>query len=343
MLGKTYPLLRSVLFAMSPETAHHFTLNTLSAAPWLAGGLAAPTTGPYCTLAGLKLAGPIGLAAGLDKDGVALDAWPRLGFGFVEVGTVTPRPQPGNPRPRMFRLKAEGALINRMGFNNAGVDALAGRLRAHRERNQATIPIGVNIGKNKDTPLEKAANDYAICARAVSNLADYLVVNVSSPNTPGLRSLQDREPLERILDATRKNAPHLPIFLKLSPDLPDRDLFEAIDVAKASKLHGIVCANTTLTRPGTTGRLGESGGLSGRPLGPIAAQKIQAAVERANGELAVIGVGGIDSPERATALIDVGVDAVQVYSAFIFQGPALIAALDQAVRRALLARPAEQT
>ena len=338
MLRILFPLLRGLLFSLPAETAHHLTLRSLGIAPWLAGRRPEKYALPSVDVGGLAMAGPVGLAAGLDKDGIALDAWARLGFGFIEVGTVTPRPQAGNPKPRLFRLKSERGIINRMGFNNAGVDALANRLRKHRERDRAVVPIGVNIGKNRDTPLERAHEDYGVCTRKVATLADYLVVNVSSPNTPGLRSLQDREPLQRILGAVRRNAPHLSVLLKLSPDLSEDALGDAIDVALENELTGLICTNTTLERPGTTGRLNQAGGLSGAPLTDIAAPKIRYVVEATRGRMAIIGVGGIDTVEKGVALLDAGVDALQLYSGFIYGGPALLADLDVAARRSLAKR-----
>ena len=335
MLNVLFPLLRGMLFSLPAETAHHLTLRALGVAPWLVGRRPEKYALPSANVGGLTMAGPVGLAAGLDKDGIALDAWGRMGFGFIEVGTVTPRPQAGNPKPRLFRLKAERAIINRMGFNNAGVDALANRLRKHRELDRAVVPIGVNIGKNRDTPLEKAHEDYGICTRKVATLADYLVVNVSSPNTPGLRSLQDREPLQRILGAVRKNAPHLSVFLKLSPDLSEDALGDAIAVALENELTGLICTNTTLERPGTTGRLNQAGGLSGAPLTDIAKPKIKHVIEATRNRMAVIAVGGVDSVAKGVELIEAGADAIQLYSGFVYGGPALVSDLDIAARRAL--------
>ncbi|TNE88604.1 MAG: quinone-dependent dihydroorotate dehydrogenase [Deltaproteobacteria bacterium] len=329
MLNLGWPLTRRVIFSMDAETAHERTLGLLSAAPGALGGLASLTMGkPAPSLArdafGVRLAGPVGLAAGLDKNGVAIPFWPTLGFGFVEVGTVTAHPQPGNPKPRMFRIPEDGAIINRMGFNNGGSEALAVRLRALRESGRwPTCPVGVNIGKSKITPLDEAPEDYRISARRVAELADYLTVNVSSPNTPGLRELQDRGPLEAILTAVLAEAGDTPVLVKLAPDLEPEAIAEVVDLAVELGLAGLIATNTTIGREGLTHDPGESGGLSGRPLWPLARQRIQVALDASAGRLPVVGVGGIHEAAQVADLLRAGCVAVQLYSSLIFEGPGL--------------------
>jgi dihydroorotate dehydrogenase len=272
----------------------------------------------------MRFQNPLGLAAGLDKDAEALPVWPSLGFGFVEVGTVTPRPQQGNPRPRLFRLPRERALINRMGFNNAGVEAMRARMGALRDADLwPSVPVGANIGKNKDTPNDSAELDYEICTRSLRDLVDYFTVNVSSPNTPGLRELQAPDRLRALLTTVLEAAQSKPVFLKLAPDLEPDALQEAVDVAISSGCSGIIATNTTISRPGKTGRSGERGGLSGAPLWPLARSRIHVALAAANRRVPVIGVGGVDSASRAQELLNAGCAAVQLYSALIFHGPGL--------------------
>lgn len=320
-------LARPILFRLDPETAHHLTLGLAARAPRLLGALlgSRPPAGLAVRLLGHDLPSPVGLAAGLDKDGLALPLWERLGFGFVELGTVTPRPQAGNPRPRVFRLPRERALINRMGFPSQGAEAVAARLEALRARGRwPTIPVAINLGKNKDTPAERAEEDYAQAARRLGPLADWLVVNVSSPNTPGLRALQAPGPLRRILQATRAAAAGRPVLLKLSPDLEDQALDEAVGLALDEGAAGIVATNTTLTRPVTPADGLPEGGLSGAPLFPLAKARIARVLAAAQGRAPVIGVGGVDRPERAQELLALGCAAVQVYTGLIYEGPGLL-------------------
>ncbi len=337
MLDLGWRLLRPLLFSLDPERAHRLVLHGLGLAPGLAAALLRPLAGaPSPTLArtvgGLRLAGPVGLAAGLDKDGHAVQVWPSLGFGFVEIGTVTAHPQPGNPRPRLFRLPAERALINRMGFNNEGSEALAARLRRLRESGRwPSVPVGANIGKSKITPLEEAPADYALSVERLKPWVDYLTVNISSPNTPGLRDLQQTDSLARLLERVVPASAPLPVFLKLSPDSADEDLFAAVGVAREAGVAGIIATNTTITRPGDTGRTGESGGLSGAPLWPLARRRIQDVLRAAEGRLPVIGVGGVESAAQVQELLDAGCAAVQVYTALIYQGPGLIRRLNRAL------------
>lgn len=327
MLDWTWPLARRLLFAMDAERAHEWTIGLLAVAPRLLGAIAAVTAGPPSPIlardvGGVRWKGPVGLAAGLDKDGRAIAFWPALGFGSVEVGTVTAHPQPGNPQPRLFRLVHDRALINRMGFNNRGSEDLARRLVRQRERGVAA-PVGVNVGKSKVTPAEEAPDDYALSVRRLRGLADWFTINVSSPNTPGLRDLQDKEPLKRILGAVLQQANGTPVWLKLSPDLPPDAFAEAVDVAVVGGVTGIVATNTTLARDGLSTDPGEAGGLSGAPLWPLARARIGTALEVAAGRVPVIGVGGVSSVEQAQDLLDAGCAGIQLYTGLIFEGPGL--------------------
>ncbi len=332
MLSLAYRLLRPLLFALDAERAHEAMLATLARAPraWAAlarlGGLRPPST-PW-NLGPLALAGPVGLAAGLDKDGAAVPFWPSLGFGFVEVGTVTAHPQPGNPRPRLFRLPSEAALINRMGFNNRGSAALAARLRALREAGRwPTVPVGVNVGKSKVTPVEAAADDYVLSLERLAGLADYFTVNISSPNTPGLRSLQDSAALSRLLPAVMTAAGATPVLLKIAPDLGDEAVAEVVELAVAHGLAGLIATNTTIRRDVLARDPGLEGGLSGRPLAPLARQTIATALAVARGRLPVVGVGGLETAAQVRDLLRLGCSAVQVYTALIYRGPGLPARL----------------
>lgn len=320
-------LLRPLLFRLDPEVAHHLAMR------WLSLAQKAPQAAKLMrkrapqhrrlrmTLAGLEFPNPVGLAAGLDKNGVAITGLFSMGFGSVEVGTVTPRPQPGNPKPRLFRLPEHRALINRLGFNNQGVQALADRLRQAQWR---PGPVGVNIGKNKETPLEAAAEDYASCAQVLAPVADYLAVNLSSPNTPGLRKLQEPEALAGLLRAVRASAGGRPIFLKIAPDLSDEGVDAVVDVARDCGIDALICTNTTLARPITHALAGEAGGLSGGPLAARSTEIVRRAFRRSGGALPIIGVGGILDGEAAWAKICAGASLVQIYSGFIYRGPPLV-------------------
>lgn len=326
LLDAGYALAKPLLFSMDAETAHNLTFLTLGAARALAGDLRpdpilARKVGP------LTFAGPLGLAAGLDKNGVAVSTWEALGFGAIELGTVTGQAQPGNDRPRLFRLVEERALINRMGFNNLGAAALAARLRVARGAGAwpKHAPVGANLGKSKVVPNEEAVSDYLVSLSALRGLADYFVVNVSSPNTPGLRALQEKEPLERLLGAVVPAAAGTPVFLKLAPDLADEALVEAVDVAIAAGCAGILATNTTLTRPGTTGRLDQAGGLSGAPLRDLARARIATVVGAAAGRVPVVGIGGVSTADHVLDLLRLGCAATQLYTAFIYGGPTLAA------------------
>jgi len=278
----------------------------------------------------VRFPNPVGLAAGLDKDGRALPAWPALGFGFVEVGTVTRHPQPGNPKPRLFRLPASGGLINRMGFNNAGAPALAERLAAV---GPLPVPLGISLGKSKVTPLDEAVEDYLFALRAVEPYADYVAVNVSSPNTPGLRALQDRAALSDLLAALTSETTK-PILVKVAPDLTDHALGELLDVCAEHGVAGVIATNTTLARdglaPADADRAAETGGLSGRPLAERAREVVTFVVKRS--ELPVIGVGGILAPEDALRLFDAGASLVQLYTGLIYTGPVLVRRIVRGLR-----------
>ncbi len=273
------------------------------------------------TVAGLTFPNPVGIAAGLDKNAEAMTGLFSVGSGFVEVGTVTPRAQEGNAKPRVFRLIEEEALINRMGFNNAGADAVAGRLR---EQTWRPGPVGVNFGKNRDTPNERATDDYVRLAHQLGPLADYVVLNLSSPNTPGLRDLQEPAALRTLLSAVRAVLPTTPLFLKIAPDLTDDAVRQAVDVVLECKLDALIATNTTLARNITHTLAKETGGLSGRPLKARSTQVIRIAFEHSEGTLPIIGVGGIASADDAWEKILAGASLVQVYSGLVFNGPGLV-------------------
>jgi dihydroorotate dehydrogenase len=326
-----YRLLRPILFRIDPEAAHHLTLAVVSRVPW-AAGLAVGNVREHPSLRqslwGRAFAHPVGLAAGLDKNAVAVPALFRCGFSFVEVGTVTPRPQPGNPKPRLFRLPADEALINRMGFNNDGAVAVAGRVRRWRGMGV----IGVNLGKNKVTPNERAQDDYLTLVQVFAPLADYLVINVSSPNTPGLRDLQTQEhllPLVQAVSAARDRFAladrRPPLLVKLSPDLADADLEDLAIALEQAGVDGLIATNTTITRPAlTTPDVQETGGLSGRPLRQRATEVIRLLYRATGGRLPIIGSGGVMSADDAYEKIRAGASLVQVYTGFIYRGPRLV-------------------
>jgi dihydroorotate dehydrogenase len=276
------------------------------------------------TVFGVRFPGAVGLAAGMDKDGLAVPAWGALGFGFVEVGTVTARAQPGNPRPRLFRLRGSEALVNRMGFNNSGAQTLAGRLAAYRP---LPLPVGVSLGKSADVPLEAAVEDYLTSLRLVQPYADYVAVNVSSPNTAGLRSLQHRDQLSRLLGALRVEAAR-PLLVKIAPDLSERETCEVLEVCTEHRIDGLIATNTTVSRAGVAAAdaalAAEAGGLSGRPLGARAREVVRFVARETGGRLPVIGVGGIGSPEEALRMFDAGASLVQLYTGLVYHGPGLV-------------------
>ena len=324
---------RPALWRLDVERAHHGTVaaaQVLGSTPVtraLAGfGGYAVAPGPEVELLGLRFPHRVGLAAGMDKDGRGVATWGALGLGHVELGTVTARPQPGNPRPRLVRLPESGAVINRMGFNNEGVHALAARLREAREAGLVRIPVGVSIGKSKVTPVEDAVADYLVSVGELAGLADYLAVNVSSPNTPGLRSLQDAGPLRELLGEV-VGAADVPVLVKLAPDLGDRALEEAVEVAVEAGCGGLIATNTTLSRDGVAlterERAGaESGGLSGAPL-RLRAREVVRRV-RSLTALPLIGVGGVMTGADAAALREAGADLVQLYTGVVYAGPSLV-------------------
>lgn len=336
-------LLKPFFFLLSPEKAHRvaLVLFRLSLRIPLLNTLVRRIFGFHDTrlerqLFGLTFPNPVGLAAGFDKDGKYIDLLSALGFGFIELGTVTPKPQSGNPQPRLFRLPSDQALINRMGFNNEGVEALVSRLK-NRKNNHRLI-IGGNIGKNKVTPNEKAVDDYAICFEALFPYVDYFVVNVSSPNTPGLRELQEKEPLTALLSQIQRlnqaKARPKPVLLKIAPDLTDSQLDDILDIVQETRLDGVIATNTTIDRGGLTtdskkvSDIG-AGGLSGQPLKDRATEVIRYLAQKTDGRLPIIGVGGIASPEDAVEKLQAGASLVQVYTGLIYSGPLLIKRINQ--------------
>lgn len=326
-----YRALRPLLFALPPELAHKLALAALRGfGKW--PGPASPE-GSGTELRGLSFPNRLGLAAGLDKDATATAGLAKLGFGFLEVGTVTLRPQPGSPKPRLFRLNEDSALVNRMGFNSAGADAVAANLRRLRDR--VAVPVGVNIGKNRDTPMDAAVGDYRACLATVYDVADYIVVNLSSPNTAGLRDLQAAEAVrglvdELIAERQRLSAEHVwktpPLFVKIAPDLAPADLEATVAAALQAGADGIVATNTTVSRPASlrSPKATEAGGLSGRPLFPLALEAVRRTRDAAGEGPVIIGVGGIANAADAAAMFEAGADLVQVYSALVFEGPALV-------------------
>jgi dihydroorotate dehydrogenase len=329
-----YDLARAFLFRLGKgdaETAHEWTLARLAqlgrhpaAVQALSRAMAVPAA--PTRVFGLRFPHPVGLAAGMDKDGVALPAWPALGFGFVEVGTVTYHAQPGNDRPRMFRLRGSSAIVNRMGFNNAGAVALARRLQA---TGPLPVPLGISLGKSRVTPLAQAVEDYVASFKQLRPYGQYFAVNVSSPNTPGLRGLQDRAQLTDLLAALRAaNTEDAPLLVKIAPDLTDHAVAELLDVCLAYGVAGVIATNTTTSRHGlapTDVLLGEqAGGLSGAPLAARAREVVAFVHRQTSGSLPIIGVGGILDPDDAVRLVDAGASLVQLYSGFVYRGPRLI-------------------
>jgi dihydroorotate dehydrogenase len=330
-----YQLIKPLLFQLDPERAHHFVTASLRSVgriwgvkPLLRKSFQLDDDRLNRTVFGLKFKNPVGLAAGFDKNAAFVEELGDLGFGFIEIGTVTPLPQPGNAKPRMFRLPADSALINRMGFNNQGVDVVAHRLS---QINRKGLIIGGNIGKNKITPNEDALSDYIKCFDRLFDVVDYFVVNVSSPNTPGLRELQEKEPLKNILNSlqqrNRKNDMSRPILLKIAPDLNHAQLDDIIEIVKETGIAGVIATNTTLSRDGLTsaeGPKGESGGLSGKPLSKRSTEVIRYLAERSDKKFEIVGVGGIHSPEDAQEKLAAGASLIQLYTGFIYEGPGLV-------------------
>lgn len=342
MLYRT--LAKPVLFRMDAEKAHHLTVNGLGTASRLPGvtallrALYGVESRPETTvsLCGLHFPNPVGLAAGLDKNAQAVSGFSSIGFGFMEVGTVTPRPQKGNDKPRLFRLPPDGALINRMGFNNVGAETMAGHLRqAGRQR----IPIAVNIGKNKDTPNERAEDDYRGCIRELYPFGDFFVVNISSPNTPGLRNLQHGEELRSLVAAVKdemekqsgaRKLPRKPVFVKIAPDVTGDELAYMVETLAASGVSGVIATNTTLGREGLSHvNAKETGGLSGKPLTNRSTEVIRSVYKLTGGKLPIIGAGGIFTPQDAYEKIRAGASLVEVYTALIYKGPGLLRELNE--------------
>ena len=340
-----YSLARSALFRLDPEVAHDLTLKSLSmlgpGAVLLGAGA---DRGEARTVMGIEFPNPVGLAAGLDKNGEYIDALGALGFGFLEIGTVTPRPQPGNPKPRMFRLPEHEAIINRLGFNNHGVE----RLVRNVERAAFRGVLGINIGKNFDTPNERAADDYLLCLEAVYDRATYITVNISSPNTKNLRDLQSSEALDALLSAimgrhaalVKRHGSRKPLLVKVAPDLDDAQVEAIAGLAVKHSVDGLIATNTTIAREAVAGHRHErhTGGLSGRPLFAPSTRVLGKLAAALQGRVPLVGVGGILSGAHARAKIDAGASLVQLYTGFVYRGPALIAEARRALRAAATAR-----
>lgn len=335
-------LIRPILFSIDAEKAHHLTFKMLKV-PGVAALLGKPGyDDPRLekVLFGIKFKNPVGLAAGLDKDAKLIDELAALGFGFIEIGTLTPKPQPGNDKPRLFRLPKDKALINRMGFNNEGIEAAIKRLK----KKKSSVIVGGNIGKNKATPNEQALNDYGYCFEALYNYVDYFVVNVSSPNTPGLRELQEKKPLQELLLHVknlnlRKPRPK-PILLKIAPDLTKGQLDDIVEILLSTKLDGIVATNTTISREDLMTSQEQlqyigNGGLSGQPLQEKSTAVIRYLRQQLGHSFPIIGVGGIMSPEDAIKKIEAGADLIQLYTGFIYEGPYFVKRIKKALAQRL--------
>ena len=332
---RTYPLIRSLLFRLKPEVAHNLTLQVLR----VAGGISLinsllsrtyQASSKPVEVFGIRFANPIGLAAGYDKDGLGWKGLACLGFSHVEIGTVTPRPQAGNPKPRLFRLPEQKALINRMGFPGRGAEFVRQQISIQRPKN---LVLGVNIGKNKDTPLETAEQDYLFLLDYFAGYADYLTINVSSPNTVGLRQLQERDALDRLLKSVTEERARIlsngtrtiPLLVKLSPDLTDSQLDDALDVITRNRIDGVIATNTTLAREGVRSPLAnEAGGLSGVPIFELSLAMVGKISRRTSGNLPVIGVGGIINATGVLKMMDAGAKLVQIYTGLLYEGPTLI-------------------
>ena len=334
--------IRPLLFLFDPEKVHHFTfrwIKLINRVPFISFFLR-----KYYTITdkrlekevfGIKFPNPVGLAAGLDKNAELFNELSNLGFGFIEIGTVTPKPQLGNPPKRLFRLIEDEAIINRMGFNNQGVEAIINRLKKNKK-----VIIGGNIGKNKWTDNDQAHNDYLYCFNELSPYVDYFVVNVSSPNTPNLRSLQEKEPLQKLLsllqEANKKLPNPKPILLKIAPDLSDEQLLDVIEIIQETKIAGVIATNTTISREGLTNiNKKETGGLSGKPLTKCSTEVIRFLAEKSGHSFPIIGVGGIHSAEDALEKIQAGASLVQIFTGFIYEGPSLIKKINKEIIRSI--------
>ncbi|MBI3136802.1 MAG: quinone-dependent dihydroorotate dehydrogenase [Bacteroidetes bacterium] len=335
-------LIRPFLFLFDPENVHHFTFRMIRLTAAIPGvrffrrkAYVVKHDSLKRNLFGLEFINPVGLAAGFDKNARMLDYLGDFGFGFIEIGTVTPKPQPGNPKPRLFRLKKDQAIINRMGFNNDGADAIAVRLQ---KRKKSNLLIGGNIGKNKVTPNEQAEEDYVLSFEALFDQVDYFVVNVSSPNTPGLRDLQEKEPLKKLLNRlqtlNRTKVHSKPILLKIAPDLTNEQLDDIIEIVTETKIAGVIATNTTIERKNLLSEkqvVEQAGGLSGRPVRERSTEVIRYLSQKSGKAFPIIGVGGIHSAADALEKIDAGATLVQVYTGFIYEGPALVKRINKAL------------
>ncbi|SHG88317.1 quinone-dependent dihydroorotate dehydrogenase [Ferrimonas marina] len=333
-----YRLAQKVLFQTNPEVAHAIAMTGIRATSHTPLSCFYRQKVPHAPVEfmGVTFPNPVGLAAGMDKDGEAINGFAEMGFGHVEVGTVTPRPQPGNDKPRAFRLKPARAIINRMGFNNKGVDNLVANIKA---ANPGDCVIGVNIGKNKDTPLEEGKNDYLICMEKVYEVSGYIAVNISSPNTPGLRTLQYGEMLDDLLGSLKakqaelaeKHGKYVPVALKVAPDLSDEEIKSVCDALLRHNFDGVIATNTTLSREGVEHlpEHGEAGGLSGVPLRERATEVIKKLHQHLDTRIPILGCGGIDSGADAMEKIEVGAKMVQIYTGFIYNGPELIKSITE--------------
>lgn len=332
-----YQSIRPLLFKMDPENAHNMTINLLRVGGttelgcWLIRNLfQSEKKGPEVQVFGLKFSNPLGMAAGFDKDGVAWRGLANLGFGHVEIGTVTPRPQPGNPKPRLFRLKEDDAVINRNGFYNHGADYMLRHLKARKPEG---LILGVNIGKNKNITNGKAVQDYLVLVEAFAAIADYLAVNVSSPNTPGLRELQSRDPLEALLKSVAQKRDSLipeigkrtPLLVKLAPDLSESELEGSLEAVENSGIDGVIIGNTTISRPPLISKYAaEIGGLSGRPLKNLNTLMVSRAVRKLGGRIPVVASGGVMTPSDAQEKMDAGAALVQIYTGLVYSGPGFV-------------------
>ena len=339
-----YSLIRKALFMTDPETAHGLALEGLRLGHGLgATNLLCSTTSLPVTVMGLKFPNPVGMAAGMDKNGDYIDALGSLGFGFIEVGTVTPRPQPGNPKPRVFRIEQANALINRLGFNNKGVDYLVNQVKKRQFRGV----LGINVGKNFDTPNEKAVEDYLVCLEKVYPHADYITINISSPNTRGLRDLQNAEQLDKLLGTLNRKRLELadaqqkrvPLVVKVAPDLEDAQIPEIADVVTRNQFDGLIATNTTISRAAVNGmrHATEQGGLSGAPVKDQSNQVLAAFRAALPPDVALIGTGGITSGADAAEKIALGADLVQFYTGFVYKGPDLVVDCVKAIKAQTLA------
>jgi len=335
-------LIKPILFLFDPERVHYFTFSVIKIISSIPGAsflirrlYTVNDKRLERTVFGLKFPNPVGLAAGFDKNAVLYKELTHFGFGFIEIGTLTPKGQPGNPKKRLFRLKEDDAIINRMGFNNEGVEDAVTRLKKNKN-----VLIGGNIGKNKVTPNEDAVNDYIYCFNALFDYVDYFVVNVSSPNTPNLRALQDKEPLTHLLSTLKalndKKENAKPILLKIAPDLSEDQLLDIIDIVTSVKIDGVIATNTTLSREGLQSKhKTEMGGLSGKPLTQRSTEVIRFLVEKSNNAFPIIGVGGIHSPADALEKLQAGAALVQLYTGFVYEGPAVVKRINKALLQEL--------